>query len=122
MLVCVLLIIVVLVPMALTGGPIWFLWLFAYGLCINGPGPVVVSMAQRIAPKRGSFVSALMVSLAFAVGGQLASVTAPQMLEHVGQGPTMASLAVVLALSWLAAARLPAGGSNVSAPGAGQAT
>jgi len=119
-LVCALLNIIVLVPMAVTGGGIWCLWLFVYGLCINGPGPVVVSMAQRIAPQRGSFVSALMVSLAFAVGGPLASVTAPQLLENLGQGPTMGALAAVLALSWLAAARLPAVGSGSSAPGTGQ--
>ena len=98
----------ILVPMALTGGRIWWLLLFAYGVCINGPGPVVVSLAQQIAPQRTALVSGLMVGVAFAVGGQLAVVTSPRLLSSFGQAWALGLLALPLVLSGLVAAGLPA--------------
>ncbi len=111
---CVPLTILMLIPLALASGRIWWLLLFAYGICINGAGPVAVSMAQRVAANRTALVSGLMVSVAFAVGGPLASITSPWLLEHVGQAQAVMLQAAPLALSGLVAAFLPRNGDGVT--------
>ena len=111
---CVPLTILMLIPLALASGRIWWLLLFAYGICINGAGPGAVSMAQRVAANRTALVSGLMVSVAFAVGGPLASITSPWLLEHVGQAQAVMLQAAPLALSGLVAAFLPRNGDGVT--------
>ena len=106
-LVCAALPVLVLLPMALAHGRIWWLLLLAYGACSNAPGPVVVSLAQRIAPHRRALVSGLMVGVAFAVGGQLAAITSPRILSSYGQAGAVGFLVVPLGLCWLTAVGLP---------------
>jgi len=96
-----------LVPMAMTTGRIWYAWLFFYGLAINGPGAVVVGMAQRVAPHRSALVSGLMIGPVGAVGGFLAAMTTPHLVRNYGQATTMAFLALPLVLSFLVAWPLP---------------
>ena len=104
-----------LAPMAVTTGGCWALWLFLYGLAVNGPGPVVVGLAQRLSPQRRALVSGLLVGPTFAVGAALASVSTPLLVVRVGQASTMAFLALPLILSWIAIACLPANvGRDVS--------
>jgi len=97
-----------LVPMAVTTGGSWVLWLFFYGLAVNGPGAIVVGLAQRLAPRRRALVSGLLVGPTFAVGAALASVSTPLLISRVGQASTMAFLTLPLLLSWVAAWALPA--------------
>ena len=97
----------VLLPMMFTTGWVWFLWLPFYGLAINGPGAVSISMAQRIAPRRSALVSGLLVGPVWAVGSFLASLTTPHLMAARGQAATMAFLLIPLALSFLAAWPLP---------------
>ena len=104
---CVPLTAVILVPMAFTTGRLWWLWLFLYGIGVNGPGPLVVSLAQRVATHRSALVSGLMITVAFAVGGQFAAVTSPWLLKTYGQVHALTFLTVPLILSWLAAVLLP---------------
>jgi len=96
-----------LAPMAMTTGKIWYAWLFFYGLMTNGPGAVAIGMAQRIAPQRSALVSGLLVGPVGALGGFLASVTTPYLVQHYGQALTMAYLALPLALSFFVALPLP---------------
>jgi FSR family fosmidomycin resistance protein-like MFS transporter len=106
MLVCVPVCLLLLLPMALTTGAAWYVWLFFYGLAINAPSPVVVAMAQRVAPQRGALVSGLMVGPAYAVGGLLASGTTAFLIQRTTQPVTMAFLALPLLLSAFAVWRL----------------
>ena len=101
--------VMLLVPLALTGGWVWCLWLFLYGACVNGPAPAVVALAQHVAPRRSALASGLIVGIAFAVAGPVASVTSPWLLEHAGQAATIGLLAVPLGLSYIAAKLLKVG-------------
>ena len=98
-----------LVPMAMTTGWIWYAWLFFYGFMVNAPGAVAIGMAQRVAPHRSALVSGLLVGPVGAVGGFLASVTTPYLVQRFGQATTMAFLGLPIALSFLVALPLPDG-------------
>lgn len=99
--------VLILIPMALTVGTAWFLWLFFFGLTVAAPAPVVVGMAQRIAPHRSALVSGFLIGPAGAIAAILASATTPLLVEERGQAVTMAFLAIPLILSWLIAWFLP---------------
>lgn len=96
-----------LIPMAFTTGKVWYVWLFFYGMALNGPNSVAVGLAQRLAPGRSALVSGLLVGPTFALGAALASATTPLIAARFGQVATMAILAVPLVLAWLSAQRLP---------------
>lgn len=106
--------VLVLVPMGLTGGGIWFLWLFAFGLAVQAPNALAVSLAQHIVPARSALVSGLIVGVSWAVGAMLASCTTPRLIEHFGQASTMAFLVLPLVLSWAAAWLLPGGRTELN--------
>ena len=99
--------VLVLIPMAFTTGKIWFLWLFFFGLTMGAPAPVVIGMAQRIAPRRSALVSGFLIGPAGAIAAIFASYIAPLLVEERGQAPTMAFLAIPLILSWLVTWFLP---------------
>jgi FSR family fosmidomycin resistance protein-like MFS transporter len=98
---------VALIPMAFTSGYGWYPWLFLYGLTLNGPGPLIIGLAQRLVPQRSALVSGLLVGPTFAVAASLASVTTPFLVARFGQAATMALLAVPVILAWVAAFGLP---------------
>jgi MFS family permease len=102
-LLCVPFAVAALAPMALTGGWIWCLWLFIFGFFVNGPAAIVVALAQHAVPRRRAVVSGMMVGVSYAVGGPVAALTSPWLLEHVGQELAVAFIAVPLVLAFIAA-------------------
>jgi len=106
-LVCGLLALATLVPMAFTSGRSWALWLFLYGFIVNGPGPVTLGLGQRIAPHRRALISGLLVGPTYAIGAALAAATTPLLIERYGQALTMAALAIPNVLAWISAWGLP---------------